>query len=60
MIINVTQDSLESVIEAGLAVLGDKTKLPAVQIPELAKFILNYYSPDVSEFLSAQFIGESR
>lgn len=57
MIINVTQESLEAVIETGLAVLGDKTKFPMVQIPELAAFILQYYSPDDSASLSVQFIG---
>jgi hypothetical protein len=56
--IDVTTDSLESVIETGLAVLGHNINLPKSNIHALAEFIMNYYSPDESAALSVQFIGE--
>lgn len=73
--INVTQESLESVIETGLSILGHNNSLPKSNIHALVEFILNYYTPDEEEetsetlkvfspnqaaALSAQFIGETR
>ena len=57
-LINVTTESLEAVIETGLAVLGHNASLPKSNIHALAEFIMNYYSPVEAATLSVQFIGE--
>lgn len=57
-LINVTTESLEAVIETGLAVLGNNASLPKSNIHALAEFIMDYYSPVEAAALSVQFIGE--